>query len=191
MHDLAPLNALGGDAVKSEVIGHVTLTEVADLALASVAARLGSEQSCAEGLAALLGTAVPGPNAAVLGTHYAAVWMAQDQWMLGASFESHEDIAAGLKSHFGPTASITEQTDAWVTIDLTGENVVDLLERLCAAPARRMKAQGAQRTVIHQMGCFLVCGSDDGTFFRVIGPRSSAGSLWHALTQAALSVRPL
>lgn len=191
MHDMAPLNALGGETLTTEIIGHVTLTEVSDLALASVAARQGSEQSCAENLATLLGVPAPGPNAAVLSSPYAAVWMAQDQWMVGAPFESHENIAEDLKSRFGASASITEQSDAWVTIDLTGGSVVDLLERLCAAPARRMKAQSAQRTTIHQMGCFLICGSEDGTFFRVIGPRSSAGSLWHALTQAALSVRPL
>jgi sarcosine oxidase subunit gamma len=186
--ELSPTLALGTGVPRSETIGAVTLTEVPDLALASVAARRGQEVACAGALADLLGAPAPGPNAATLSDPYAAVWMAQDQWMVGAADAPGADLAGDLAGRFARLASVTEQTGAWVTIDASGSGTVDLFERLCPAPARRMQAGTAQRTTIHQMGCFLVCGAP-GAFFRVLGPQSSAGSLWHALHQAALSVR--
>ncbi|MEM6891133.1 MAG: sarcosine oxidase subunit gamma [Pseudomonadota bacterium] len=188
MSDLKPLNALGGNAPKTEAIGAVTFTEVPELALASVAARRGAKEKCADLLAGLLGNAAPAPGHAVLAEPFSAVWMAENQWMVGAHFDSHEDIAFQLAKTFGPYASITEQSDGWVTIDVSGDGTVDLLERLSAARVRRMKAGMAHRTSIHQMSCFLLCGAP-GAFYRVLGPRSSVGSLWHALCQAALSVR--
>jgi sarcosine oxidase subunit gamma len=187
VHDLVPLTALGGSEAQVETNGTVTLTELPDLALASVTARLGHDDACAEGLQALLGAEPPGPGKAVLASPLSAVWMGPDQWMIGAPFDSHEDLAARLKMKLKDAASVTEQSDGWVCFDVTGADVVAMFERLCAAPVRRMQAGDAQRSTIHQMGCFVICGAP-GAHIRVLGPRSSAGSLHHALMQAAVSV---
>jgi sarcosine oxidase subunit gamma len=187
VHDLTPLTALGGTDPQVDTIGSVTITEVADLALASVTARHGQEKPCASTLAKLLGDALPGPGRALLATPLAAVWMGPDQWMIGAPFDSHEDLADQLKSKLKATASVTEQSDAWVCFDVTGAHVIAMFERLCAAPVRRMQAGDAQRTTIHHLGSFVICGAA-GAHLRVLGARSSAGSLHHALVQAAQSV---
>ena len=187
MHDLAPLTALGGTEPRVETIGTVTLTEVPGLALASVTARLGREADCAKGLRTLLDADLPGPGRAALASPLSAVWMGADQWMIGAPFDSHEDLAARLKTRLKNLASVTEQSDGWVCFDVTGAAVVAMFERLCAAPVRRMQAGDALRSTIHQMGCFVICGAP-GAHIRVLGPRSSAGSLHHALVQAAVSI---
>lgn len=63
----------------------------------------------------------------------------------------------------------------------------DLCERLCAVPIRRMQSGDAQRTLIHQISCFVIKRVDPD-HIRVLGPRASAGSLHHALITAAAAL---
>lgn len=103
--------------------------------------------------------------------------------MIEAPFASHEDIAAILKPIFGEAASITEQTDAWVRFDVTAANLPGYFERLCNFDLVRAGAGAATRTVIDHLGCYIIRRSD--TLVSLLGPRSSAHSLHHALTTAA------
>lgn len=185
MHDLQPVTALGGSEPRVDTFAHVTLAENDGVALASVAARMGYEQHCQVVLKDILG-AVPGPGQAILHDPEAGFWMGPDQWMIGAPKDTHDVLADDLKGRFGETASITEQTGAWVCFDLRGPGMVDVSERVCAAPVRRMQAGDAQRTVIHQLGCFVIRRAD-ADHLRIFGPRASAGTLHHALVTAARS----
>ncbi len=185
MHDLKPVTALGGSEPRVDTFAHVTLSENDGLVLASVAARLGQEDRCHSVIAKMLG-AVPGPGQAVLHDPETGFWMGPDQWMISAPKTSHPLLADDLKQRFGDAASITEQTGAWACFDLQGPGMVDVSERLCAAPVRRMQAGDAQRTVIHQLGCFVIRGAD-ADHLRILGPRASAGTLHHALVTAAQS----
>ena len=162
MHDLKPITALGGNEPQTDVIGTITIAENDGVALASVAARLGNDPE-------------------------AGFWMGPDQWMVGAPMTTHEDLAEQLKSRFGNTASITEQSGAWVVFDVTGTTMRDMCELLCNVPIRRMQAGDVQRTMIHQMGCFVIRRKADD-HIRILGPRASAKSLHHVLLTAARSV---
>lgn len=187
MHDLVPLTALGGSAAQIDTIGSVTIAEQPGIALASVAARFGNEKAAAETLSKFVNAQPPEPGKATLSSPISMVWMAQDQWMLFADYQTHETFADELRSALGQDASVTEQSDAWVCFDLRGESVIDMCERLCAAPVRRMQTADAQRTTVHHLGCFIIC-LEAGQEIRFMGPRSSAGSLHHALISAARSV---
>lgn len=187
MHDLTMTHALGGAAPQVDVIGTLTISEHPGLALASVAARLGQETACANGLKSLLGQYPPGPGQAVLHDPEAAFWMGPDQWMVGAPADTHEDLADQLKARLGNAASVTEQSGGWVVFDVVGSAMPDMCELLCAVPIRRMKAGAAQRTMIHQLGCFVLRRTD-ADHIRILGPRASAQSLHHALITAAKSV---
>ncbi len=182
MHDLAPITALGGTTPRVDTVGTVTLTEKPDIALASVAARMGHEDACRAHLKNVIG-AVPAPGKTQLHDPEAGFWMGPDLWMVGAPFETHEDLADQLKARFGQTASITEQTDAWVVFDLRGESMEDVVERLCAVDIRVMKTGDGTRTVIDHLGCFML-RRDPSDWVRILGPRSSAGSLHHAILTA-------
>ena len=186
MHDLKPLTALGGDAPQVDVIGTLTIAENDTLALASVAARAGHSGPSAQHLETLLG-AVPAVGKAVLHDPLSGFWMGPEQWMIGAPLETHEDLAGHLKERLGAAASITEQTGAWVVFDVTGARMPDLCEILCNVPIRRMQTGDVQRTMIHQLGCFVIRGQE-GDHIRILGPRASAGSLHHSLTTAARAV---
>lgn len=187
MHDLIAITALGGTEPRVDVVGARTCTELSNLALASVTARMGREADCAAALARVLGTDGPGPGKAVLSTPYSAVWTGPAQWMLGADFATHEDIAAQLKTAVGDSASVSEQTDAWAGFDLTGDRVHSVLELLCNVNLNSVEAGDATRSSIHHLGCFLICGERD-RFWRIIGPRASAGSLHHAIVTAMKAV---
>lgn len=186
MHDLRPTTALGGQTPQVDTFKNVTIAENDGLALASVSGRQGHEKACHAKLKKLLG-GVPEAGRAILHDPEAGFWMGPDQWMIGAPRETHELLADTLKDHFGDTASVTEQSGAWVCFDVTGPAMRDLCERLCAVPIRKMVAGDVQRTMIHQLGCFVIRRQADD-HIRILGPRASAGSLHHALITAALSV---
>ena len=186
MHDLTPITALGGTEPRVDQVAGVTCTEITDLALASVAARLGKEKSCATKLKTLLKSPPPEAGKALLAQPFSAVWMGPDQWMIGADFASHEDIATQVKATLKDTASVTEQTDAWCGFDLAGDDVRPVMELLCNINIRAMQSGDASRTSIHHLGCFVICGDPLG-FVRILGPRASAGSLHHAITTAMAS----
>jgi sarcosine oxidase, subunit gamma len=182
---LKSLTALGNDAPKTISIGTITITERFDVALASVAVRRGRDKDLAKA-AKTAGLPLPAAANSALGKIYSAFWMTPDMWMVEAPFSTHEDIAAHLKQALGETASVTEQTDAWVRFDFASENLTPLTERLCNIDLAA-KANGfATRTVIEHLGVYLVKHS--ASEITLYGPRASAQSLLHALEVTAKSV---
>ena len=184
MHDLVAITALGGSEPRVDTVGGVTCTEVPGVALASVAARLGQEGKAAKALAGLIG--VPAPDIGRFdGSTFTAFWAGPDQWMIEAPFDTHENIVKQVKSAVGDSASVTEQTDAWTRFDLSGADIPAVLELLSQLDLRKIDEGSAARCSIHHIGCFLLCRSPE--LFSLYGPRSSAGSLHHAVVAAMRS----
>lgn len=181
---LAPITALGARAPRADRFGDVTIAENPDVALVSVAQRRGHD------LAALgvLPVALPGPGGHATGAEgLGALWLAPGSWMIEAPLRPGDDLAARLISAVGPAASVTDQTDAWVCIDIDAADAGTLFERLCPLDTRRMTSGSGSRSVIEHIGCLIVC-RDRNRRFSIFGPRSSAGSLHHALVAAAAAL---
>ncbi len=187
MHDLKSLTPLGAAAPRVDRIGAVSIAEVTDMALASLSARSGKVEALGTAMTALTGAKLPEPGTWVDGAPWSVIWTGPEQWFVEAPFASHEDISRALKDAVGEAASVTEQTDGWVRFDLEGAGTVDMLERLCAAPSRRMEAGMATRTVIEHMGCLVICRAA-AERFSILAPRSYARSLHYGLTGAARSI---
>jgi len=185
VHNLTAITALGELEPRVDEVAGVSLRENVGLALASVAARFGHETACRAHLMSLIGD-VPGPGKAWLHDPEAAFWMGPDQWMVGAPFETHENLADQLKSRFKLSASITEQSDAWVCFDLRGNGMEAVMELLCPIDIRRMRTGDATRTQIHHLGCFVI-RRKPFDWVRILGPRASAASLHHAILTAMKS----
>ena len=107
--------------------------------------------------------------------------------MVQAPMASHEDLASLLAGKFKDNASVTEQNDGLVRFDIGGDLAVPLLERLCPANSRAMQSGAIVRAAIEHLGCFVLCHTARRQF-SILGPRSSAASLHHALLTAARSV---
>lgn len=86
-------------------------------------------------------------------TPYSAFWGAPEMWFVEAPFATHEGIAAILKSALGDAASVAEQTDAWVALDLAAPEIAPILEHLCNVDLRAATDGFAKRTVIEHLGC--------------------------------------
>lgn len=184
MHDLVAIAALGGAEPRVDTIAGVTCTEVPGVALASVAARMGEEANCIKALGDLI--EAPAPDVGRwAGATVSAFWAGPDQWMVEAPFESHEDLPRQAKAAMGGTASVTEQTDGWARFDLSGNNISSVLELLCQLDLRKIDPGSAERCSIHHIGCFVLCRTPE--HFSIYGPRSSAGSLHHAIATAMRS----
>lgn len=184
MSDMKPITPLGGAEPRVDTLGAITVTEVTETALASYAARLGSEAKAVATLEGVLGQKAPAPGTAVFGD-MAAFWTGPDQWMVMAPIESHELLADELETAAAGQASVTEQTDGWCRFDVTGPALSDVFERLCPVNLRSFTGGEATRTSIDHLGCFVICVTPEHV--SVIGPRSSAGSLHHALLVAIRS----
>lgn len=186
MHKLKPITPLGGDTARRDEIGSITITEVVDQALASVAARTGQAAAVQQALSGQTGLALPDVGKTAEAAPFAAFWTGPDQWMITAPQGSHELLAAELKKIVGDSASVVEQTDAWCRFDVAGAGLCDLFERLSNAPVRTMAPGTALRTTAEHLGVFLWRLAGD--HMAVIAPRSSAGSLHHGLLAAARSI---
>jgi sarcosine oxidase, subunit gamma len=182
---LKTITALGHDTPKTITIGQITISEQFDVALASVAVRRGRDKDLVKA-AKTAGLPLPAAAKTEAGKVYSAFWMTPEMWMVEAPFATHEDIAAHLKQALGETASITEQTDAWVRFDITSENLTPLTERLCNIDLAIKPIGFATRTVIEHLGVYLIKRSD--LKITLYGPRASAQSLLHALEVTAKSV---
>jgi sarcosine oxidase subunit gamma len=148
---------------------------------------LGRDEEFEKVAKAFFGKVLPGPGHSTTGKEYDVHWTGPDQWFVEADFAGHELIAAELKDAFGATASVTEQTDGWARFKVTGPDVVDLLQRLCPIDSATMQVNQVTRTLIEHLGCFVICRAA-GSEFDILGPRSAAASLLHALTGAAQSI---
>ena len=184
MPDLTPITPLGGTSLRTDTIGAITISEGDDWALASVAARTGQGEDTLARARKLTGLDLPGPGGLVAGGDWRAWWMSPDAWMLATPISMSEDIVAAVKPALGVAASVTEQTDAWARFDITAP--VGFLERLCNVDPARAAPGSATRTVMEHMGVVLL-RHEEGAF-SVLGARSSAGSLHHALLTAARAV---
>lgn len=180
------ITPLGSNAARHDVIGSFEIAEITDLALASYAARLGQEERASQHLAGFIGDKTPQPGRLFQASEKGAFWIGPDQWMVFAPYRSHENLATLLQVECAGSASITEQSDAWCCFELSGGDLSIVFERLCAADIRGCTGGEAIRTIMEHLGCFLLVVRSD--LVRVIGPRSSASSLHHALITALNAV---
>ena len=183
-HRLKSITALGTTAPLNERIGPIRLSERSDLALASLDARRGCESEFGV-KAAQADIPLPGPGQAAESAPWGTFWVSPDMWMVEAAYGSHEDMVTHVKPLFGELASVTEQTDAWVRFEVEGP-LGPLFERLCNIDFERFEPGSATRTVMEHLGVYVIRRAQDR--MTVLGARSSASSLHHALAVAARSV---
>jgi sarcosine oxidase gamma subunit len=107
--------------------------------------------------------------------------LGQGQWLLQGVLPNLEPLD-GL-------VALTDQSDAWCGFTLQGAKVPLLMERLVANAPDTYSSGKAVRTQIEHIGCWVVGLTQNE--WQVLGPRSSAQSLFDALKHAADAVDAL
>lgn len=180
MPELKPTTALGADKARNARHGVFTIEENTGLALASLALRRDSIQPAPFGLD------LPGPGLWTGNDRAAALWMAPHQWLIEAEGRAESDFAAEV-SAICPGCSVTEQTDGFVAFEIhsaSGEApIIALMAKLVNIDTSRFGAGSATRTNLEHLSVFVIRRAPDR--LAILGMRSAAGTLWHALETAA------
>ena len=182
---LTALTPLFAETPARRGIGAVTIAEVTDIALASLAERAGAAEDLAR-RAAGAGIPLPPPEGYARGETLAAFWIGPGAWMVEAPLETHDDIVARLAPAFGTSASLTDQTDGWARLRVTTGDPAALLERLCNIDPARLHPGTALRSTIEHMATFIL--TREPGQFDLLSPRSTATDFLHALENAAKAI---
>lgn len=126
------------------------------------------------------GISLPSPTEARLNP-CVVLPLGQGQWLF-------QGVLPNLEALDGMVA-LTDQSDAWCGFALQGSKVPLLLERLVANAPATYSSGKAVRTQIEHIGCWVVGLTRNE--WQVLGPRSSAQSLFDALKHAADAVDAL
>lgn len=171
MPDLIAKPALGHAPV---TLGQTTLAEAPWVQIHSIQPYPGQEKAMTKGLKPL-GLAFPKPNTWAEKADARIVWTGRDQAFL-----------FGPPPPEGLPAAITDQSDGWVTLILSGTAARDVLARLVSLDLRGAASGQAARSALGHMPLILV--TEGPETFRLLTFRSMARTAWHELTDAMTKV---
>ena len=164
MPDLIAKPALGHAAVSH---GGCRLAEGDWVAITSVAPYPGQT----EAVSRALGMAFPLPNTVTEAEGARLVWVGREMaFLIGAP------VPEGL------AAAVTDQSDAWVTLELSGAAAVDVLARLVPLDLRRAERGQVFRTGLNHLPLILMV--EGAGAFRLMTYRSMARTAWSEIEEA-------
>ena len=158
--------------------GGMTLSLVDPGTLTSIAPYRGRVEETSAALRSATGLTL-GPGYATSGGA-AIQWFGRDIWLL-----------SGIAAPELPGAAVTDQSDAWVTLELTGPDIDKVMARLVPVDMRDASAPvgTALRTEIHGMMVALACTGPQTV--QIMAFRSMAGTLAHPVSDALENVAEL
>ena len=166
MPELIAKTALSGRML---TLGGVTLAEADPGRITSIAAFPGMEKALAKGLKAL-GLALPAPNTFTEKKGARIVWTGRDQAFL-----------TGVEPPALEGAAVTDQSDGWAALALSGAGAVDVLARLVPVDLRLAAFPVGRviRTQLNHMNVVILRAGDHA--FEILVFRSMARTAWHEL----------
>lgn len=159
-------------------LGENHILERHDLAIVSVATPLGGEVALETAIERAWGLAPPTPAVSSVSGEIRAIGSASDQWLMIFSHPT-SDANSRVQAALGGAGYTTDQTDAWLVLEISGPDTCAALERLCSLDCATMPINGNGRTMIEHMGAFVIRLGDD--HFVLMSASSSARSFLHAV----------
>lgn len=158
--------------------GGMTLALVDPGPLTSIAPFRGQAGVVSKALKTATGLALGPGHVALNGA--AIQWFGRDLWLL-----------AGVTVPDLPGAALTDQTDAWVTLELTGPHIAEVMARLVPLDLRdpAFPPGTAVRTELHGMMVALARTGPES--LRITAFRSMAGTLARTIGEAMENVAAL
>lgn len=174
------------DGAKLELDG-IALQEVSGRSLVSIAIPYDGGAALRSAVEAAYGLQIPATGRFVSRDGTFLLGMARDQiWLMRES--SDADAATRVAADLGGAGYVTDQSDAWVLVRVSGRNCRAALERICPLDldADVFTAGTVARTVMEHLSVIILREQADA--FLLMSPRSSAQSFWHALEVSARNV---
>ncbi|WP_338549739.1 sarcosine oxidase subunit gamma [Roseovarius phycicola] len=172
-----------------ETFGNVRLVSPADFALVSIALPLGDEAKALKAIKTGYGVDVPevGHSAISKDGNARLLRMAQDQAFVVFTHDQ-PDAAAIVAKRVKAAVYVTDQTDVWTALHLSGASSRHALERICPIDLHAdVFAEGhVARTVMEHLGVMVVRDAQDS--FVLLSASSSAGSFLHAVETSIRNV---
>ena len=167
--------------------GDTTLSEVTGLALVSLACPLGGDDALAAGLETGYALTRPTPGTSTVSGETRLIWTAPDQMLLALPHDA-PDAAQIVGAAISGSAYVTDQTDNWCALELSGPRARAALERVCPVDLHphAFALGAAARTVMEHMGALVIRTGEDR--FLLLSASSSAGSFLHAVEQSVANV---
>jgi heterotetrameric sarcosine oxidase gamma subunit len=158
-------------AMKVYSSGPATLCEISLGEATSIAPFKGQDAA----VETALGVKLPKVGKSTSRAGQEVVWFSQGQF-LALGF----DVPAGVTG----LAALTDQSDAWCALELTGEGAEDVLARLVPVDLRatKFKAGHALRSQLGHMPLHITHLKSGG--FRLLSFRSMAGTMVHEIQRA-------
>lgn len=185
---LTPQPLLGGVDL---TLGQNRLIERDDLALVSIAVPLGGDADLTKALKTAWGLAGATPKLSCTHQNHRLVQMTADQFLLifprketkkpNETAEKALDAEAAVQDKLKGCGYTTDQSDAFIALDISGPDTLAALERICPLDLSDavFPVNSAARTVMEHMSATLI--RIDQTRFWVLSASSSAGSFLNAV----------
>lgn len=168
MPDLIAKPALGRAAVTH---AGTTLAEAGMPQMTSIAPWPGQVAAVAQAM----GLPFPAPNTVTERDGARLVWTGRDMaFLIGA------DAPDGL------AAAVTDQSDAWVMLTVSGAQAVEVLARLVPLDLRPVQVGQAFRTALNHLPLILIVEGEGR--FTLLTFRSMARTAWHEIEEAMVKV---
>jgi len=166
----------------------VALRELDDLAIVSLAIPLGAEKQAAQRLEKTYGIQFPavGKTAVTKDAKTRFLRLGQDQ-LFAIFTHPTADAQKTITSQLEQSFYTTDQTDVWVALELSGENAVRALERICPVDLHPSAFENGDvaRTSMEHLGTIIVRIESD--HFILLSASSSAGSFLHAVETSIIN----
>lgn len=157
-----------------------TLTEATDVSITSIAQPLGGREALAKAVQSAWGCALPTPGKTVEADDgHRMFCTGPDRFLLTgpALADPAGDAAKALKA----AGYVTDQSETWVTLRLSGPQARPALERICPVDLHpdALPAGAFARTVMEHLGAIVL--AEGGDTFTLMSASSSANSFLHAI----------
>jgi len=181
--ELSPNSPLNG---YDQTIGDMRLREVTDLDIVALAIPIKGTAKLKRAINNGFGMKMPTPTLSVVNNTARLMITQPDQLFALQPRSPHAENA--IAKVIGDTAYITDQTDAWVVLELDGPSSRSALERVCQLDLDDNQFtinQMARTTMEHMVSTIVRTGEDQ---FLLMSPSSSARSFLHAIELSAKHV---
>ncbi len=172
-----------------EAFGAVSLRAPADLAIVNIALPLGTEDKAKKAVKTGYGVELPSPGKSVKTKKGDArlVRLSPDQAFAifaNATPDAEEVVAKHLKK----SCYLTDQTDVWSGLEVSGPSALAALERVCPIDIdpSSFAIGDAARTVMEHLGVLIIRTEEES--YLLLSASSSANSFLHMLETSIKNV---